>query len=167
MSDDTRAPTPPAEPVQVSPPTAAAAPSSSPERVTVPRAGAQQLGELDAAAIAELADGIDWQRLDMECPAAFCEMVGAEPIDPRIVVLCECGAKLRIALDGEHKARCPSCGTQFRHLLVVQAEDTEPSGCALAVSAILDTQRDMNADDPGYASPTRYGVVDPRRIRNE
>lgn len=142
MTDDNREPTPPpAEPVQVSPPTAAAPTSSSPAPVQAPRAGGPQLGDLDAAAIAELADGIDWQRLDMECPAAFCEMVGAEPVDPRIVVLCECGAKLRIALDGEHKARCPSCGTQFRHLLVVQAEDTEPSGCALAVASILEANR--------------------------
>jgi hypothetical protein len=114
-------------------PADAAAPSS-PAAALVP-AG------MDAQQIAELAAGLDWKSVDLDCPAGFCALIGAEPSDLHVTIVCECGTKIRVHLDGEHMSRCPSCKTLFRHLVVIQAEDADESGAALAVEAILGANR--------------------------
>jgi len=96
---------------------------------------------MNAQQLAAMAAELDWTTVDLECPAGCVEIIGAEPVDLRVTVSCDCGANLRINLDGEHRARCPKCGTMFRHILVVQAEDADVSGAAAAVAAILAANR--------------------------
>lgn len=96
---------------------------------------------MDPKQLAALAAGLDWKSVDLDCPAGFVAVIGAEPVDLHVQVSCDCGATIRVHLDGEHMSRCPRCKTVFRHVLVIQAEDADESGAALAVEAILDANR--------------------------
>ncbi len=93
---------------------------------------------VDLADLLRKARSLPWDLIYLECPGAFAETIGGELAGAWCDLECECGTTLRIKLDGESKARCPKCKTIYRHMLIVQAEDTEPSAPALAVKAILD-----------------------------
>ena len=90
----------------------------------------------------EKAKLIPWQRIDLECPPACVQSVGAAVEDAAAQLRCECGTVFRLDFDGEHRQRCPACKTVFRHLVVVQAEDRTPSATAEAMRAILEAQTD-------------------------
>lgn len=101
-----------------------------------------QLAGMSSAQLAQLASQIDWRGIDLECPQAFLEIVGAELEEMFVgVIKCECGQKVRVRIDGDKLNGCPKCKAVFRTLLVVQSEDVSPSGAALAVEAILASNR--------------------------
>jgi hypothetical protein len=85
---------------------------------------------------------IPWDTVDLECPSASLQSVGAAVEDAACQLRCECGTVFRLELDGETRQRCPKCKTIFRHCLIVQAEDRTPSATAATMAAILEAQGD-------------------------
>ena len=96
---------------------------------------------LDMMRLLAAARAVPWESVDLECPPAAVDTVGAELVEAWAIVSCDCGQKLRIVLDGDAKSRCPKCKTVFRHLLAIQAEDATPSAAAAIIGAILDSNR--------------------------
>lgn len=129
---------------QVNAPPAAAEQPATPAAAPVDAAIAKllpSLSTMDADQLLQLAAGVNWKGLDLEAPAACTILVGAEPVDLRVVIVCDCDTKIRLNLGAEKEVRCPKCGTVFRHLLLIEAEDDEESAAGLAVEAILDANR--------------------------
>lgn len=85
---------------------------------------------------------VPWETVDLECPPASIETVGAAVEDAAAQLRCECGTVFRYELDGESRARCPNCKTVFRHVLIIQAEDKTPSATAATLAKILEAQGD-------------------------
>jgi hypothetical protein len=92
-----------------------------------------QLAQLIKAAL-----HVDWEHVELDCPPAFLECVGAELQEAEAVIKCDCGALIRVYLDGQTVAGCPKCHARYRHLVVIQGEAWAADGCALAVKAVLE-----------------------------
>jgi hypothetical protein len=105
-------------------PTAAAAPTSAPPA---------EIHDL----LRQLAP-LDWEKIDLDLPrSGFVCSVGAEVQLAAALVKCECGEALEIQLDGESRSRCTACGRVFRHVCLLQDEDSTPSTIALLVLELL------------------------------
>lgn len=90
------------------------------------------------AQLVKAAMHVDWEHTELDCPPAFLECVGAELQEAEAVVKCDCGALIRIYLDGQTVAGCPKCRARYRHLVVIQGEAWAADGCPLAIKAILE-----------------------------
>jgi predicted RNA-binding Zn-ribbon protein involved in translation (DUF1610 family) len=111
---------------------------ASSSTTAAPAAAATAEGGAGLAQLLRVAVSVPWESVDLDLPEHFVDVVGAELEQAEAIIACECSTKLRVKLNGATKARCPKCGTIFRHALCVQAEDAVPSSASSIVKAILD-----------------------------
>lgn len=106
----------------------------TPQQTTAPTAAPPHVAE----ALREAA-GLDWKTIDLDLPqTGFVCAVGAVVIEAATTVKCDCGTDLAIVLDGESRARCPTCKAVFRHALLLQREDLTPATPCLLIEAMLE-----------------------------
>jgi hypothetical protein len=94
--------------------------------------------------LAEILDrgrALPWTSIDLACPPAAVESIGAEIDEASAVLTCDCGQRFRLHLTGEYPQRCPGCKATFRHLVAIQHEDRYPSAVSAIMPAILEAQR--------------------------